>query len=258
MTDEKYINSLSKIVITLTGLVALIGFVLSYDVLQSVAMEGGKSWFISWLWPLIIDLPIMVFTLIALFSIALGYRPWLAHLLVLAATAITIYFNYDYALNNSQSWQVAVAAPIAYYVSFESLAWLIKAISQRSTAIKTVQDLLDQANLVDNEISKKRLMLDDLMAKYDDLQAKIEANGGKVSAIGQAIKDKRIELARLDKGQSSVYVPANLTIEQRQELVQRMDRDGLTNQAIADNLQVSLGTVKNDKTAGRVPVNGKS
>lgn len=45
------------------------------------------------------------------------------------------------------------------------------------------------------------------------------------------------------------YAPENLSIEQRQEIVKRMDADGLTLGQMAITLGVSVGTIKNDRKA---------
>lgn len=58
------------------------------------------------------------------------------------------------------------------------------------------------------------------------------------------------------KVKPTLYVPRDLTIDQRQQVVNQMANDGLTNGDIAIALGVSEGTIKNDKRVVR-SVNGK-
>lgn len=286
MTEQKYIKWLSIVVLFLVSTVTLISFVLSYEALWRFALDGGKPWLLAFLWPVIIDLPIVVFSLVALFAVVLGYSPWPFRGLVLLATLGTVWFNYSYALSGGLSWEVYITAPIMYFTSFEVLVWLIKIVSGRSVIITKIAEIsaklkvleieyrgkkdnlaaeLDrlerermaeietQANQMSQQAEANRLRLTEEIGQLESQQASlneaIEVKAKTLASYNQDIEAKREELKSLDSGQSKIYVPANLTIEQRQELVNRLTIEGMTNEAIAATLGCSIGTVKNDKKA---------
>lgn len=65
--------------------------------------------------------------------------------------------------------------------------------------------------------------------------------------------EKKLKALKQNEPESSpaikCYAPENLSIEQRQELVKKMDVDGLTLEQMATALGVSIGTIKNDRKA---------
>ena len=265
MSEKTFINSLAIIVFILTGLVTIISFWLSYAILWEVALEGGKSGWTAFAWPLIIDFPIVVFSLFALFVIFLGYRfdPWIAHIFVLAATALTVYFNYNHAIDNDLSWQVSVTAPIMYFISFEFLARMVKIVSERSISIRTIADIrVELAELTDKFQAEQANFIrvkGQLEGQLEEIKGQIETAKGTIDSYQQDIETKKEELKRLDGGQIRVYMPDNISPIQRQQVVQKMVKDGLGNEEIADKLEVSVSTIKGDKRALKtIGVNGNT
>lgn len=65
--------------------------------------------------------------------------------------------------------------------------------------------------------------------------------------------EKKLKALKQNEPESSpaikCYAPENLPIEQRQEIVKKMDTDGLTLEQMATALGVSIGTIKNDRKA---------
>lgn len=309
MSERKFITIFTWLVILLVGSIAVISFYLSYAVLAAVAREGGKQGGLALLWPLIIDLPVVAFSIAAIFAIVLGHKyfGWFCRWVVVVATGVTIYFNVTYASNHDLSWEVAIAAPIAYVVSFEVLAWLFEVLSTRSMSVRKLSEirikigeyrskLRDMADNWKNEQATAKERSDNLQAEFANQKGKLEAGYGQFEAELQDNRDKAIrqfesdkrqlsgqldslngqldiakqtlgsyqsdieaaktELAELAKQSTFVYLPDNLSIDQRQQVVGKMVNDGHTIGDIATWLNVSEGTVKNDKRATKVNLNG--
>lgn len=309
MNEKKFIRLFTWLTIILVGSIAVISFYLSYSVLSAVALDGGKAAGQAALWPLIIDLPVVAFSMAAIFAIVLGNR-WFAgvcRLVVVLATGVTIYFNVHYANIHDQSWQVAIAAPIAYVVSFEVLAWLFEVLSIRSMSFRRIIDIRAKiveyrsklaviAAKLDNEQAGFVSQIEAIKANFEDSKRQFEADYGQwqqqlednrqaanrqfeieqgryagqladldrqISEANRTIKSyqddieaAKNELASIGQQSVTVYLPDNLTIDQRQYLVSKMASDGKTNAEIAGLLGVSEGTIKNDKKALRVGQNG--
>lgn len=309
MNEKKFIRLFTWLTIFLVGSIAVISFYLSYSVLSAVALDGGKAAGQAALWPLIIDLPVVAFSMAAIFAIVLGNR-WFAgvcRLVVVLATGVTIYFNVHYANIHGQSWQVAIAAPIAYVVSFEVLAWLFEVLSIRTMSVRKLSDIrlkigeyraklrsmadnlkTEQDNYADMiadtkvyfEQQRGQLIADyeqfkqqlednrqaakgqfetearQRAAKLDDIDRQIGVSQQTIKSYQDDIEAAKIELASIGQQSVTVYLPDNLTIDQRQYLVSKMASDGKTNAEIAGLLGVSEGTIKNDKKALRVGQNG--
>lgn len=309
MNEKKFIRLFTWLTVVLVGSIAVISFYLSYSVLSAVALDGGKNNGQAALWPLIIDLPVVAFSITAIFAIVLGNR-WFAgvcRLVVVLATGVTIYFNVHYANIHGQSWQVAIAAPIAYVVSFEVLAWLFETLSVRTMSVRKIADIrlkigeyraklrsmadnlkAEQDNYADKiagikadfEVDKVQLgddyrqfqqQIEDnrqtakgqfeaearqRAAKLDEMDRQIEASQQTIKSYQDDIEAAKNQLSAIGQQSMTIYLPDNLTIEQRQYLVAKMVSDGRSNAEIAGLLGVSEGTIKNDKKALRVGQNG--
>jgi hypothetical protein len=261
MTEEKFIKALAIVVFLFTGMITLISFALSYGILWDVALAGGKSIRMAWAWPLIIDLPIIVFSLVALFAIFLGYQPYVARMLVVAVTALTIYFNYNHATTHGLSWPVTVTAPIMYFISFEVLAWMVKIVSERSISIRSIGVIEEQLDGFKEKLGDEQVKFEktngQLKGQLEKVSEQITIANRTIESYRQDIEAKKAELKRLTNGQKRVYAPDNLLPAQRQQVVLQMIEDGLGNEVIADSLGVSVSTIKGDKRMLKETMNGQ-
>lgn len=247
MTEKKVIGSLSALsLLTVTG-VCFLAFLLSYDVLWSYALDGGKPEWLAMLWPLIIDLPIAAFSIVAMLFAFLGSRlSWFPRIGVFALACLTVYFNYTYAAAHDLSWKVAISAPIMYAVSFECVILVIGLLTSRSIDIKKVGTI--------------RAELDKLQARWDNERDKIDKKRGQLTGQldnikGQIASQKETmnrlkqETKEASQRPTLTYLPDNLPVNIRQQIVKKMVNDRLTNRQMAAMLGVSEGTIKGDKKA---------
>jgi hypothetical protein len=138
-----YTRRLSAVTIALVATITVLSFVLSYAALVTVAMQVKPGW-LAYLWPLIIDVPIVAFSVVALLAVTLHRSAIVPRLLVGLASAATVYFNYvatpqPQALIDAITFKaVAVSAPIMLLLSFEVLVWLLRIVAPQPDEIVTV------------------------------------------------------------------------------------------------------------------------
>ncbi len=125
------------------ALIAIVAFIISYSALQRTAAAYGFPGWQSWLWPLLIDMPILVF---AFTSLVIGWmtnrRSWFATSMIVLFSGATIMFNLAHAEMHWLHYAVAVMPPLALIVSFEALRELIQIVAvQQLPAPETMQPI---------------------------------------------------------------------------------------------------------------------
>lgn len=264
--------------LALVFLLAVGAFAQSYAVLWDVALAYGLPPGMAWFWPLLVDGAIIIFSLAVVRNGLLGESTWWPWALVILFTVGTIILNGIHSDGRYVSIAVAVVAPIALVLAFETSmamlksdvkrAGLVLSLSQITAKLSELEGIYQgrKGNLESELSSLERARLEEIGQKERELtsqigqlesqrsklEEEIEVKAKTLESYGQDIEAKREELKTLDSGQSKVYLPANLSVSQRQELVTRMGQDGMTNEAIAGALGVSIGTVKNDKKAAKI------
>lgn len=112
------------------SLIAVVAFLISYSALQQTAAANGFPGWQSWLWPLLIDMPILVF---AFTSLVIGWmtnkRSWFATSMIVLFSVATVMFNLAHAEMHWLSYAVAVMPPLALIVTFEALRELIQIVA---------------------------------------------------------------------------------------------------------------------------------
>lgn len=133
MTRGMTMDRLTKTVFFILALVGVIGFVLSYEALMTVAHDNGKPGWLGVIWPLIIDVPIVGFSLAAVIAKRLRRSAAAPRFVVVVATAATVAYNWYHAhALGVVAVTVAVAAPVAYFAAFEIALWLIGILTDDS------------------------------------------------------------------------------------------------------------------------------
>lgn len=264
--------------LALVFLLAVGAFVLSYAALWDTALSYGVPSQLAWLWPLLVDGAIVVFSLAVVRNGLLGERtvwPWV---LVILFTVGTIVLNGIHSDGRYVSIAVAVVAPIALVLAFETSMAMLKSDVKRAGLVQSIAQIEAEAKKkaaeldkvqhdwregfaeesrkatleLDNQLGQLQGWIEEARLDLATYREQVETMERTIHSYRQDIEAKKEELKALDGGQVKVYLPANLSVSQRQELVTRMGQDGLTNEAIAGALGVSIGTVKNDKKAVKI------
>lgn len=133
----------------LVALVALISFILSYSALQGYAETNGLTTRLSYLWPLLIDGPLVIFSVAVLAAYLQGEKSKKLWALVIFYTGLTLAFNAVHAIGDtdilhptSQKVIVAMVAPLGLFFSIEVFfsqvsTWISKRGISKSLAAKT-------------------------------------------------------------------------------------------------------------------------
>jgi hypothetical protein len=237
-----------KIISTITALlvflVALGSFALSYSALQDMAIRNGITGWLSYIWPLLIDFSLIVFSLAVVNAYLHSEKTWKQWSLVGIYTIATIGFNVAHAPNNLQAQIVAAIAPVSLFFSFEILMAQLKNTVKRSDIVKSVKELYDNMTKLEQGVSDKNI-------EYDKL---ISNKQTEIDRLTQQIDDKRTELKQLkdiDKSRSVIDLQQAKRdkIAERQEQVLSLYKEGLSENDIAYQLGVSLRTIQRDIVA---------
>jgi hypothetical protein len=234
---NKPTKTINHLTAGLVFLLAAGSFILSYSNLYETGLSLGLSPKLAWIWPLLVD----------------------------------------FALNLAAQI-VAIVAPVSLFLSFETLMGMLKSGVRRSGLSLSIGELSAKLNELEGlyrerqdnleaelkrvegerlaEIEANRLRLTEEIGQLESQQARLEeevtAKAKTLDSYAQDIEAKKQELKGLTGGLTKTYLPANLTLEQKQDLANQMASDGLTNEQIKDALGVSLATVKNYKKANRL------
>ena len=243
---------ISAITALLVSLLAAGALLLSYNALRGVAATYGLSGWQSYLWPLLLDFALLVFSLAVVRNALLheGTRwPWT---LVGLYTAATIAFNILHAPHTPVARVVAVVAPLSLFLSFETLMSQLKSEVRRRAALRSLTDLsaqIDQKQQELGQLSRRQTALADNINRLTDT----------LKILKQDIKAAN-KKHRPDKTPAvSLFVPGdpeNLSLARavKQDKIQArrgkllsLLRQGVADKKeLADHLKVSVKTINRD------------
>lgn len=287
MKQHDWSSIISRLTGWLVGLLAIAAFVLSYNALYHVALENSIPDDLAYIWPLLVDFALVVFSLAVLRASLLGERtvwPWA---LVLLFTVTTVAFNLIHAPSNRISQVVAAVAPVALFLSFETLMGMVKNGVKRTGLIASIEQLRDTAQVIEQKLLDRQTEVDNLLNDLDTLlvqrQAEFstvltqhqqeneavitrlnnsrQAAQNRLDKLLSEIEQRQRELADLERLQvERVQVDDGIT-ERRQRLLNILSQEGdIGPTAFAQRLNVARNTVYNDLSAlaeqGTVHKNG--
>jgi outer membrane murein-binding lipoprotein Lpp len=174
-TQTRIVNGLTAVVTLLTLSIGAGAFVISYDALYAIGLGNGIPAAKAWIWPLLIDAPLVVFTLALLVSQILRHAAKLWAGLVILYTLATIGFNLSHAQPTPLGWTVAIVAPIGLLLTTEALRHLAKTIIERQAVVESLADLAAKVDARQREVDTLAAQVDTLNVKRDELQAEIDA-----------------------------------------------------------------------------------
>jgi len=262
-TNNRIITAISNITALLVFLVALGSFALSYNALQDMATGNGITGWLSYIWPLLIDFSLIVFSLSVVNAYLQSESTWKQWSLVGIYTIATIGFNVAHAPNNLLAQIVAAIAPVSLFFSFELLMGQLRnsvkkhgitrsidQLNQRyQAALQDFDQLTQQATEVTQEIDTLTQKRNTLIAEIDT----VSESGNRLDLISSSANDTTFK-----PGDMQALNRANDTrqarIKARREQVSVLSGQGMSQSEMANELGVSLATIKRDTKAlnGRV------
>ena len=236
----------------LVSLLAPGALVLSYNALRGVATAYGLSGWQSYVWPLLLDFALVVFSLAVVRNALLRERTLWPWTLVGLYTAATVAFNILHAPDNPVARVVAVVAPLSLFLSFETLMAQLKSEVRRHNAIQSLTDLSTQ-------IDQKQQKLGSLSRKQDNLTDNINRLANKLTTLKQNIRTTQKQRMQGKSTDSPVFVPGDTEklsqardtkqdkIQTRRDKILALLREGVTNKKdLAEHLGVSIKTINRD------------
>lgn len=205
--------------------VAIISFALSYHALQGVASVNGLNGWLSFIWPLLVDFSLVVFSLCVVSAHLYSETTWKQWVLVSISTGLTVFYNALYAypemiLPLAQRLLIIGLPPVMLFFSFELL------MSQLKSSVKRSQQ---QATLTawDNALAIAQKGFDELAEQ-----------------TAKALEEKDNLLAELTK---ALEIASDPVAHRRQMVYQARQGEHKTPyNVLAEEWHVSEQTIKND------------
>ncbi len=226
------------LVAALVAAIALGSFALSYNALLALAIANGIPGRLAWIWPLIVDVSVIVFTGAILVSQLQKRGAKLAIGLTLFYAVVTIVGNVLHAPPSALGWFVASLPPLSLIFATEMLRAMSHHIILQHSAVVTLQQLRKDTEQTSARLATMAAQVDAKQRQLDELQAAIEAaktnNVIDFAATMQQSKRQKI-------------------VERRQEVFQLLEA-GHSDKEIAAQLERDVRTIRSDIKA----LNGKA
>ncbi|MEM7342983.1 MAG: DUF2637 domain-containing protein [Chloroflexota bacterium] len=223
--DHDSFKFIARLTAALVAILATLAFILSYSSLQHMAANNGVSERLSYLWPLLLDFAMMVFSL-AILRANLRQEsakyPWT--LTICFAALATVANVLDVANLGLPPVFIAASvkalAPVALVLSFELLMSMIRAELRQSNTVHSLIELNEQQAKAQEDIAKLLTQIEGHRKQLALLQAEIEEH-------------KPAPKPTVRKQSRQAQMPA-------------MIAEGMSETEIAQSFEVSLKTIKRD------------
>jgi hypothetical protein len=227
-------------------IVVLIPFIVSFGALKDLAAKNGISY--PFMYPLMIDLSLIIFNLVALRSSLYGERNRYAWSLVIMATLISVVLNVVHAPPVPLSMFMAGLPPLFILAAFHLVVMRIEQSAKRSRATLTLTHLTQK-------IEAAQVEHEQLIGQKEAVTREVDTQREQLVAIQKEKTAVQQELAQLHREQSKRQ--RELTDEQsaesailaRRERLRTLMNDSsnqMTQAEMAEALGVSISTIRRD------------
>ena len=187
----KYIALLTA---ALVSLIALGSFVLSYNALYQVALSNSIDVRLAWLWPLLVDAPLVVFSLCAIVAYFHSEDTWQLWSLVAFYVVITMGGNIIHAWPDmlpllATRIIVTCIPPLSLLLSFEVLMAQFKnSIKRQSVTLALTQELQRVTHEHAQEVEELQAEVDSPVTYRRNLVASMLESGKTQKAIASELE----------------------------------------------------------------------
>ena len=250
---------------TLTLLLALFSFILSFNALTDLAARHHIS--IPYLFPLVVEAGVIIFSLNALYRSLHGEHAKWQWVLIIGSSLLAGTFNVLHAETDIISQVMAAMPSLFLLLSFESFLNQLKHGVKRSTTVQSLAQLSaeyeqQQAEL-DALVQAKQSEVERLTQEADQLTVEIKQSRKMLEQLQAEIEPaERVHRSSIAHAQEIKAEQDAISIEQRRNrLLQILNSEGdIGPTALADRLNISRGTVYSDlralNEAGLIVKNG--
>ena len=248
---------------------ALGAFVLSFAGMYAVAVDAGYGW-LAWLWPLVTESAVVIFSLILLNAKLDGYVNKYLHPMIVGCTALSVTFNIWHAPSDDLLTRSVVALPpIFLYAAFKVWIWKVEMDTKRQGLVVSLDNLRQERDKVTKERDSLTAELSDLRQEHDRLTKERDKVTGELSDLRQerdSLTTERDSLTgqidklttELDSLQRDKLTTDNQSVAEidvarqarqdktsdRKRQAKALAAEGLTLDDIAETLDVSQRTVQ--------------
>jgi len=199
---QPHIKAINLLTALLVLSLAIGAFILSYHALLEMALTHGITGWLAYIWPLLIDASLVVFSLAVLRASLNGERTLYPWLLVSLYTIATIVFNILHAPADIVARIIAAVAPVSLFLSFELLMSMTRTEVTRAGLVQTVTELAQEKDKLQAEIIVLDRKIDQAQDKLQDTnRGQIGENTGNVQRLNQKrqakMEARRQEVAAL-------------------------------------------------------------
>lgn len=256
MNTTKLIAWLTAITV---AIIAVLSFTLSYAALYEMALNNGYSVALAMIWPLLIDAPLVVFSLATVNAYLRNESTVKQWILVGVYTLLTIFFNALHApigdiipdsIITIMPLIVAIIAPISLFFSFELLMQQLKNSVKRSELYKSIKDLEEKlkVKLLEYETAIKEAQenynqsVENYTRDYNSTKISKEET---IADLDTIIESKQTELNQLQEAIESLQMSD--VDKRRADMIEYLKRHPETNaDDLAIRYNVSTQTIYKD------------
>ncbi len=212
----------------LTALVVIIPFIVSYGSLKDLAAANGVNY--PFMYPLMIDLSLIIFNLIALRSSLHGERNLYAWTLVVIATFISVVLNVVHAHRGLLPMFMAALPPLFILAAFHLVVLRIEHSAKRHQVVNTLSHLVKR-------IKEARAEHEQLNRQIEGLKQEAKTHHEQMVKLREQTAQANNELSRL---QNEQLATVHEQIAQAQHELSRLHREQST-------MKQQIATMKQDE-----------
>ena len=229
-TNNKIVNRIFWAVTFAVCLIGLGSFSLSFMALYALATANGTPAFLGWIWPLIVDVSMVIYTAAILVAHLQHRGAKLPIGLTIFYALVTITGNILHAPPTPLGWFVASLPPLSLIFGTEMLRAMAHHIILHKGTVSALGELTTQ-------LDTRRAELDKLQAAIADTRR--ATNNQSDSNLRAFVKG---DLSALDKANEA----KTDKIAERRQQVLIMLQQGMDKADIAEALDVSVRTISRD------------
>ena len=239
---------------TLTLLLVVFSFILSYNNLVALAMENGLP--VPGLFPWVVEFAVVVFSVGVLRRSMQGERAVWGWILVIGSSLTATTFNVIHAQDNLISQAMHAIPSVFMLLAFETFLGQLNEMANRKQVVQSLAQRQAELSALEHRLTARRQELD---TEIEQRQTTLSTLERQIVQTREQLTCLKSELKQADRVQASSIVQAKqaqieqvtVTIEHRRiELVQLLLNEGdIGASALAERLNTSRGTVYNDLKA---------
>lgn len=141
-------KKLTATVIIAVSIITLGSFILSFSALEDFALKNGAPGNLAWIWPILVDMTVVVCTVVILMAELKGWNPLYPIGLVVLYGVVTIVGNLWHAPATKAGWFVAILPPLTLIALTELLRVVTKNILAKKPASVVPESDTDPTELL--------------------------------------------------------------------------------------------------------------